>query len=64
MEHFKDFWNIRHTLEYRAARAVTVLVYDVLQGQYDDEEGPTPQQVRDATDTVIEQMLLMRGRPW
>ena len=52
-----DPHGIENRVAYRATRAMVRIVYERLEGLYDPEEGPTPKQVEEAIDGLIDDVL-------
>jgi hypothetical protein len=52
-----DPYGIQDRVTGRATRALTRIIYERLEGSYDPDEGPTPKQVEDAIDGLIDDVL-------
>ena len=52
-----DPYDIQDRVTGRATRALTRIIYERLEGSYDTDEGPTPKQVEEAIDGVIDDVL-------
>ena len=52
-----DPHGIENRVAYRATRALVRIVYERLEGCYDPDEGPTPRQVEETVDGLIDDVL-------
>lgn len=51
-----DWYGLREKVQSRATLAVLRLVYERLDGQYSQADGPTDEQVEQALDAIIDQV--------